>query len=101
MLPAKTRSYALAPAHPKRPNVMRFLPYIKPFAPQFITSFALAPIQVLASVSIPLLLGAVVDGPIREGDVTGVVLFALALLGVGAAEALVSLIRRWIMSRAT
>ena len=86
MLPAKTRDYALAPAHPKRANVLRFLPYIRPFAPQFITSFALAPLQVLASVSIPLLLGAVVDGPIRERNVMGVFWFALALLGVGAAE---------------
>ena len=101
MLPAKTRDYALAPAHPKRPNVLRFLPYIKPFAPQFITSFALAPLQVVASVSIPLLLGAVVDGPIRGGSVVGVLWFALALLGVGAAEAFLSFIRRWIMSRAT
>nr|WP_255436294.1 ABC transporter ATP-binding protein [Tessaracoccus sp. MC1756] len=80
---------------------MRFLPYIRPFAPQFITSFALAPLQVLASVAIPLLLGAVVDGPIRRGDVVGVLWYALALLGVGAFEALMSFVRRWIMSRAT
>nr|WP_255433690.1 ABC transporter ATP-binding protein [Tessaracoccus sp. MC1865] len=80
---------------------MRFLPYIRPFAPQFITSFALAPLQVLASVAIPLLLGAVVDGPIRRGDVVGVLWYSLALLGVGAFEALMSFVRRWIMSRAT
>ncbi|WP_246043327.1 ABC transporter ATP-binding protein [Tessaracoccus massiliensis] len=101
MLPARSRRYAMAPPHPKRPNVLRFLPYIRPFAPQFITSFALAPLQVAASVSIPLLLGAVVDGPIREGSIPGVLWFALALLGVGAFEALMSFVRRWIMSRAT
>lgn len=81
--------------------MLRFLPYIRPFAPQFITSFALAPLQVLASVAIPLLLGAVVDGPIRSGDVVGVLWYSLALLGVGAFEALMSFVRRWIMSRAT
>ncbi|GAA4905160.1 ABC transporter ATP-binding protein [Tessaracoccus lubricantis] len=81
--------------------MLRFLPYLRPFAPQFITSFALAPLQVLASVAIPLLLGAVVDGPIRNRDVVGVLWYALALLGVGAFEALMSFVRRWIMSRAT
>ncbi|MBB1508694.1 ABC transporter ATP-binding protein [Tessaracoccus sp. MC1756] len=91
----------MAAAQPKRADVLRFLPYIRPFAPQFITSFALAPLQVLASVAIPLLLGAVVDGPIRRGDVVGVLWYALALLGVGAFEALMSFVRRWIMSRAT
>ncbi|WP_370585902.1 ABC transporter ATP-binding protein [Tessaracoccus sp. MC1756] len=102
MLPAESpRRYALAAAQPKRADVLRFLPYIRPFAPQFITSFALAPLQVLASVAIPLLLGAVVDGPIRRGDVVGVLWYALALLGVGAFEALMSFVRRWIMSRAT
>ncbi|WP_245243956.1 ABC transporter ATP-binding protein [Tessaracoccus sp. MC1865] len=102
MLPAESpRRYALAAAHPKRADVLRFLPYIRPFAPQFITSFALAPLQVLASVAIPLLLGAVVDGPIRRGDVVGVLWYSLALLGVGAFEALMSFVRRWIMSRAT
>ncbi|WP_233120747.1 ABC transporter ATP-binding protein [Tessaracoccus sp. ZS01] len=102
MLPAESpRRYALAAAHPKRADVLRFLPYIRPFAPQFITSFALAPLQVLASVAIPLLLGAVVDGPIRRGDVVGVLWYSLALLGVGAFEAFMSFVRRWIMSRAT
>ncbi|MFD0866847.1 ABC transporter ATP-binding protein [Tessaracoccus lubricantis] len=102
MLPAQTpRRHSLAAAQPGRADVLRFLPYLRPFAPQFITSFALAPLQVLASVAIPLLLGAVVDGPIRNRDVVGVLWYALALLGVGAFEALMSFVRRWIMSRAT
>nr|WP_231979968.1 ABC transporter transmembrane domain-containing protein [Tessaracoccus coleopterorum] len=47
------------------------------------------------------MLGAVVDGPIAHGDVPGLLWFALALLGLGIADAGLSLIRRWIMSRAT
>ena len=81
--------------------MLRFLPYIKPFWPQFTLSFAMAPLGVLASVTIPVLLGQVVDGPIRDGDLRGVLWYALLLLLVGSAEALISLIRRWIMSRAT
>lgn len=101
MLPAKPRNHALAAAHPKRPQVLRFIPYIKPFWPQFALSFAMAPLGVLLSITIPRLLGGVVDGPIRDGDAGGVVWFAFLLLLVGGAEALISLIRRWIMSRAT
>lgn len=44
-----------------------------------------------------MLLGDVVDGPIRERDAHGVVVYGLILLAVGVAEAL----RRGIMSRAT
>ena len=101
MLPAKPRNHALAAAHPKRPQLPRFIPYIKPFWPQFALSFAMAPLGVLLSITIPRLLGGVVDGPIRDGDAGGVVWFAFLLLLVGGAEALISLIRRWIMSRAT
>lgn len=81
--------------------MLRFIPYVKPFWPQFTLSFAMAPLGVLASVTIPVLLGRVVDGPIRNGDLRGVLWYALLLLLVGSAEALISLIRRWIMSRAT
>lgn len=101
MLPTETREHALAPARRKRANVLRFLPYIKPFWPQFTLSFLMAPVGVLLSVTIPRLLGEVVDGPIADGDMRGVVWFSFLLLLVGGAEALISFIRRWIMSRAT
>lgn len=77
------------------------MPYVGPYRWQFIASFALAPAQVLATIAMPLLLGAVVDGPIARGDVAGVVWYALGLLLLGAAEALFSFVRRWLMVRAT
>lgn len=101
MLPARTRSYALAPAAPGRAAVLRFLPYIARFKWQFIASFVMAPLGVLISVAIPLLLGAIVDGPIAQRNLTALLWFCLALLGLGVADAGLSFIRRWIMSRAT
>ncbi|MBK7821848.1 MAG: ABC transporter ATP-binding protein [Tessaracoccus sp.] len=91
----------LAPAKPGRPSIVRFLPYIKGYRAQFAFSFAMAPLGVLLSISIPLLLGGVVDGPITEGDAVGVLWFGLALLGVGALDAFISFLRRWIMVKAT
>lgn len=101
MLVARSRTPALAPAAPRRSNIARFLPYLVPFRGQFVVSFALAPVGVLLSVTIPLLLGGVVDGPIREGSLVGVLWYALALLLVGALEAFISFVRRWIMVKAT
>lgn len=101
MLEARNRTYALAAATPSRPAVLRFVPYIKPYTWQFVLSFVLAPIGVLVSVAIPLLLGAVVDGPITQHNLGGLLWFCLALLGLGLADAGLSFIRRWVMSRAT
>lgn len=95
------RTRGLAPAKAGRPNVLRFLPYVRPYWPQFTFSFLTAPAGVGLSVLGPVLLGRVVDGPIRDGDAAGVVWFAFLLLVVGATEALLSFLRRWIMVRAT
>ena len=76
---ASHRSPKLAPARPGRPSIARFLPYLKGYRWQFAFSFAMAPVGVGLSISIPLLLGGVVDGPISDGDVLGVLWFALAL----------------------
>lgn len=83
---ASHRSPKLASARPGRPSIARFLPYLKGYRWQFAFSFAMAPVGVGLSISIPLLLGGVVDGPISDGDVLGVLRVALALLAVGATE---------------
>ena len=98
---ASHRAPKLAPAKPGRSSIVRFFPYIKGYRVQFAFSFAMAPLGVLLSISIPLLLGGVVDGPISEGDALGVLWFGLALLAVGALDAFISFLRRWIMVKAT
>ena len=98
---ASHRTPKLAPARPGRPSIARFLPYLKGYRRQFAFSFAMAPVGVGLSISIPLLLGGVVDGPISDGDALGVLWFGLALLGVGALDAFISFLRRWIMVKAT
>ncbi|MDF1488163.1 ABC transporter ATP-binding protein [Tessaracoccus caeni] len=95
------RTHALAPAKAGKPNVLRFLPYVKPYWRQFTFSFLTAPAGVGLSVLGPVLLGRVVDGPIRDGDARGVVWYAFLLLLVGVVEALLGFLRRWIMVRAT
>ena len=80
---------------------MRLLPYLRPFRRQFALALAMAPLGVAMAVLIPLLLGSIVDGPIAERDGWGVALYALLILAAGAVDAAISLVRRWMLTRAT
>jgi ATP-binding cassette subfamily B protein len=55
---------------------------------------------VAAEIAIPLLTMSVVDGAIAHGDKGLLIPLALAAAGLGATEALLNMIRRWIQSRA-
>jgi ATP-binding cassette subfamily B protein len=55
---------------------------------------------VAAEIAIPLLIKAVIDGPIAHGDKSLLVPLALAAIGLGMAVALLNMIRRWIQSTA-
>ncbi len=72
-----------------------------PFWRQFTLALILAPIGVGMAVLIPLLLGRIVDGPIADGDAAGIAWFSLLILGAGAVDAGVNLLRRWVMTRTT
>jgi ATP-binding cassette subfamily B protein len=55
---------------------------------------------VAAEIAIPLLTKSVVDGAIAHHDRRLLIPLALAAVGLGAAEGLLNMIRRWIQSRA-
>ncbi len=72
--------------------------YLKPFRTQMIVMFAAAVGAVAADICIPLLIEAVIDGPIAHGTKSLLIPLALAAVGLGAAEALLNMIRRWMQS---
>ncbi len=74
--------------------------YLEPFRIQMIVMFAAAFGAVAAAIAIPLLTKAVIDGAIGHGDKRLLVPLSLAAVGLGAAEALLNLVRRWIQSGA-
>lgn len=55
---------------------------------------------VLVSISIPLVSGALIDGPIADGNRGGILPLGLLALALGVLEALLILIRRWVQARA-
>ncbi len=72
--------------------------YLKPFRTQLIVMFAAALGAVAADIAIPLLIKSVIDGPIAHGTTSLLIPLALAAVGLGAAEALLNMIRRWIQA---
>ena len=74
--------------------------YLRPFRFQMIVMFAAAFGAVAAEITIPLLIKAVIDGAIAHGYRQLLVPLALAAIGLGTAEALLNMIRRWIQASA-
>jgi ATP-binding cassette subfamily B protein len=74
--------------------------YLKPYRIHMIVMFAAAFGAVTAEIVIPLLTKSVVDGAIAHHDRRLLIPLALAAAGLGASEALLNMIRRWIQSRA-
>jgi len=74
--------------------------YLKPFRVQMIVMLAAALGAVAAEICIPLLTAAVIDGAIAHDDRRLLIPLALAAVGLGTAEAVLNLIRRWIQADA-
>jgi ATP-binding cassette, subfamily B, bacterial len=74
--------------------------YLRPFRAQMIVMFAAAFSAVAAEIAIPLLIKSVVDGAIAHDDKALLIPLSLAAVGLGAAVAVLNMIRRWIQAGA-
>ena len=72
-----------------------------PYRVRWIAMVTVAIASLVATVSIPLMTKAVIDGPVRHQDQQGLWLLGAAAIGVGVAEAVLWFIRRWLVARAT
>jgi ATP-binding cassette, subfamily B, bacterial len=72
--------------------------YLKPFRIQMIVMLTAALAAVAAGIAIPLLTKVVIDGAIAHGARALLIPLALAAIGLGAAEGLLNLLRRWIQA---
>ena len=77
------------------------LPYLMPYRVRWIAMLLTALASLGATISIPLMTKAVIDGPVRHQDQQGLWLLGAAAMGVGITEAALWFIRRWLVSRAT
>jgi len=74
--------------------------YLRPFRVQMVVMFTAAIASVTAQIAIPLLTKSVIDGAIAHGVKHMLIPLGLAALGLGAAEALMNMVRRWIQADA-
>lgn len=63
--------------------------------------FLSATASLVATVAIPLMTKAVIDGPVRHQDQRGLWVLGTVALAVGLSEALLTFIRRWLVASAT
>ncbi|MGU3500712.1 ABC transporter ATP-binding protein [Mycobacterium sp. C31M] len=82
-------------------DILRLLPYLKPYRMRWIAMVVAAFASLGATVSIPLLTKAVIDGPITDRNVSGLWTLGLAAMSLLVAEAVLWFIRRWLVARAT
>jgi ATP-binding cassette subfamily B protein len=74
--------------------------YLRPFRVQMAVMLAAAFGAVTAEIVIPLLAKSVIDGPIAHGAKGLLIPLGLAAIGLGVAEALLNVTRRWIQAGA-
>ncbi|MGE2833663.1 ABC transporter ATP-binding protein [Mycobacterium sp. SMC-4] len=82
-------------------DLWRLLPYLMPYRARWIAMIVVALASMGATISIPLMTRAVIDGPVSNRDQQGLWLLGAAALGVGVTEAVLWFIRRWLAARAT
>jgi ATP-binding cassette subfamily B protein len=74
--------------------------YLKPFRVQMVVMFAASIGSVAAGIVIPLLAKAIIDGAIARGAKHELIPLGAAAIGIGAAQAIMNMVRRWIQADA-
>lgn len=95
---------AIAPPPRRRrasSDLLRLLPYLMPYRARWIAMVVIAVTSLAATVAIPLMTKAVIDGPVRHQDPRGLWLLGTVATAVGISEAVLWFIRRWLVARAT
>ena len=93
-MPSAPRRRSAAPYR----SLWRLRSYVRPYTRQMLIMLACATFAVAASTLIPLVLEAVVNGPIRRGDRGELVPMFLVALGLGCVEAGLIVGRRRVQS---
>lgn len=93
-----TTSASPAKPHLSTPRALaRLLPFARPVLPRLLLGAVSALVASLLGLGIPLVLEAVVQGPVNSGDLALIGWGAAAILGLGLAEALMVWLRRWFI----
>jgi ATP-binding cassette subfamily B protein len=82
-------------------DILRLLPYLKPYRVRWTAMLIAALLSLVATVTIPLMTKAVIDGPVRHQDQRQLWVLGSAAMAVLVSEAVLWFVRRWLVARAT
>lgn len=82
-------------------DLRRLLPYLRGYRLRWTAMIVASFAGLAATVAIPLLTKAVIDGPIRHQDQRGLWIVGTAATAVGVGEAVLWFLRRWLVAHAT
>ncbi|HTN57559.1 MAG TPA: ABC transporter transmembrane domain-containing protein, partial [Protaetiibacter sp.] len=78
-------------------TLVRILPFVRPYLGRTITSFVVYVALTMVSLSVPVVLQWIIDGPLTTGDAAQVWPAAGIVLGLGVAEGLLIMLRRFLV----
>ena len=78
-------------------DILRLLPYLKPYWLRWTAMLIAALLSLVATVAIPLMTKAVIDGPVRHQDQQHLWTLGSAAMAVLVSEAVLWFIRRWYL----
>jgi len=81
--------------------LLRLWPYARPYRWWLALTLGSALLATLAQLAVPLIIEAVVDGPLSDGDRAGLIPYVLLALVFGIAEAALFFVRRWAMNHSS
>lgn len=82
-------------------NLWRLRYYLLPFRARFVVTLLCAAVGTGATIVVPLVTKAVIDGPVASADQVGLYALGLLALTLGVVEAGLMFLRRWVVARAT
>jgi ATP-binding cassette, subfamily B, bacterial len=81
-------------------SLWRLRAYLKPHIPALLIMLVTSMSGVVVAISIPLVIKALIDGPIEDHRASGVLPLGLLVLGLGVLEAFLIWWRRWVQNKA-
>lgn len=93
-----------ATGHPPRQlstvrSLLRLGPYARPAMPAMVASALTAGVATGCALAFPIVIGAIIDGPVTQADRGALLWWGIALLALGIGEAALFFVRRIIIAR--
>src|SRR3954453_18370984 len=95
-MPSDPHNHPPASVH----SLWRLRGYLRPHIPALVIMLVTSMSGVAVAIAIPLVIKALIDGPIEDHDASGILPLSLLVLGLGVLEAFLVWWRRWVQNKA-